>query len=53
MLEPLRDQFRDILILVLQQAQRKSNIIPLPLGITPRQPRGQLLSKLLRMLVLL
>lgn len=51
-LEPLRHQLRDVLILVLQQPQRERDIIPLALGITPRQPRGQLIRQLLRVLVL-
>lgn len=51
-LEPLRHQLRNVLILVLQQPQRKRDIVPLALGITPRQPRRQLVRQLLRMLVL-
>ena len=52
-LEPLGHQLANILILVLQQSQRKRDIVPLALGVTPRQPRGQLVRQLLGVLVLL
>ena len=51
-LEPLRHQLRNILILMLQQPQRKRDIVPLALGITPRQPRGELVGQLLGVFIL-
>lgn len=51
-LEPFRHQLRDVLVLVLQQPQRKRHIIPLPLCITTRETRSEFLGQLLGVFIL-
>jgi hypothetical protein len=46
------DLLCDVLVLVLQQTERISSVVPLPLILTTIQPRRKLVSEILRMLVL-
>ncbi len=48
----LANHLDDVLVLVRQQTQSKSNVVPLPLTLGPRKSRGELACQLLRMLVL-
>jgi hypothetical protein len=41
-LVPRRNQLLNLLVLVLQQAQRERNFVPLPLRLAPLQSRRQL-----------
>ena len=49
---PLLYPFTDLLVLVLQQAQRIRRVIPLPLVRAPVKSRGELLGKVLGVFVL-
>jgi hypothetical protein len=51
--EATRNQFRDFLILVLEQTERICYIVPLSLSLAPRQSGGEFVGKLLGVFILL
>jgi hypothetical protein len=51
-LAALSNELRDFLVLMRQQAQGVSDVVPLPLTLSPRQPRSQLARELFGVLVL-
>ena len=51
-LAALSNELCDLLVLVRQQAQGVSDVVPLPLTLSPRQSRGQLAGQLFGVLVL-